>query len=175
MPGKLAHIWFAAVLACAGLAAHAAGMPDIGTKNFVPGSDAPAYLTNENLAVAPGSSGQSPIGTVFNQPAGPPPSTAAPARASPTRERRHTRFAAARKTTRHAAVSSASTRRSAHTTRRSAHLTGRAAVRARRASRGETARVARGARATVATARTAAKRGRASARHASARPFARKG
>ncbi len=48
------------------MTAHAAGMPDSGTKNFVPGGDAPAYLTNENLAVAPGSAGQSPLGTAYN-------------------------------------------------------------------------------------------------------------
>lgn len=52
MPGKLSQIWFAAVLACAGLPALGAGMPDSGTKNFVPGGDAPSFFTNENGAVA---------------------------------------------------------------------------------------------------------------------------
>jgi hypothetical protein len=52
MPGKLTKIWFAAVLACTGWPALGAGMPDSGTKNFVPGGDAPSYFTNERGAVS---------------------------------------------------------------------------------------------------------------------------
>ncbi len=170
MPSKLAQIWFAAVLASAGSPALAAGMPDIGTKNFVPGSDAPAYLTNENLAVPPGSPGQSPIGTAYNQTAGPPLVAAAPARGAQAQSRSHARFAAARPNSHHAAVSSASKRRASYTSGRPA------AGKRRSASRSGMARATRSARATAATARTAAaKRGRASTRHAAARSAARRG
>jgi len=77
MPTTLAGVIAATLLMTAISVAQAAGMPDIGSKNFVPGADAPAYLTNENLAVAPGSPGQSPLGTAYNEPASPPPSAAA--------------------------------------------------------------------------------------------------
>ncbi len=109
MPRKLATIWFATVLAFIGSPAHAAGMPDTGTKNFIPGGDAPSYLVNENLAVTPGSAGQSPLGTAFNQTAGPADSAAAPEPAVRTTNRRHGRVAAGH-TSRHHAAANARTR-----------------------------------------------------------------
>ena len=109
MPRKLATIWFATVLAFIGSPAHAAGMPDTGTKNFIPGGDAPSYLVNENLAVTPGSAGQSPLGTAFNQTAGPADSAAAPEPAVRTTNRRHGRLAAGH-TSRHHAAANARTR-----------------------------------------------------------------
>ena len=102
MPSTLTRICFAALLACAGLMAcaglpaYAAGMPDTGTKNFVPGGDAPAYLVNENLTVAPGSPGQSPLGTAYNEPTGPAPGPASVARSPQTRTIGHGRRAGRR-------------------------------------------------------------------------------
>ncbi len=96
MPSKLTRICFAAMLACAGSPAYAAGMPDTGTKNFVPGGDAPAYLVNENLTVAPGSPGQSPLGTAYNEPTGPASEPASVARSPQTRTIRHARLAGRR-------------------------------------------------------------------------------
>ena len=52
MPVKLTKIWFAAMVALASLPALAADMPGSGTKNFIPGGDAPSYFTNENGAVS---------------------------------------------------------------------------------------------------------------------------
>jgi hypothetical protein len=51
MPVKLTKIWFAAMVALASLPALADDMPGSGTKNFIPGGDAPSYFTNENGAV----------------------------------------------------------------------------------------------------------------------------
>ncbi|HEY3909169.1 MAG TPA: hypothetical protein VGM07_04685 [Stellaceae bacterium] len=170
MPGKLTQIWFAAVLACAGVPAHAAGMPDIGTKNFVPGGDAPAYLTNENLAVPPGSPGQSPIGTAYNEPAAPPPFAAAPARAPRAQARGHNRVAADHAKPPHGAASWAAKHRSMRVVRRMA-AGGRGSV-----SHARTARMTRGAPAAAARARTApARRVRTGVRHAAAKSVARRG
>ena len=102
MPSKLTRISVAALLvgagllACAGSPARAAGMPDTGTKNFVPGGDAPAYLVNENLAVAPGSAEQSPRGTAYNEPIGPLSEPASTERSPQTRTVRHARLAGRR-------------------------------------------------------------------------------
>lgn len=52
MPGNQAKIWLAALLVCGGLSTAAAEMPASGTKNFVPGGEAPSYFTNEAGAVA---------------------------------------------------------------------------------------------------------------------------
>lgn len=52
MPGKLTKIWLAALLVCGGLSTAAAEMPASGTKNFVPGGEAPSYFTNEPGAVS---------------------------------------------------------------------------------------------------------------------------
>ena len=52
MPVNLTKIWFAAMVALASLPALADDMPGSGTKNFIPGGDAPAYFTNENGAVS---------------------------------------------------------------------------------------------------------------------------
>ena len=52
MPDKLTKIWLAALLVCGGLSTAAAEMPASGTKNFVPGGEAPSYFTNEAGAVS---------------------------------------------------------------------------------------------------------------------------
>ncbi len=46
MAGRLTKIWFAAALAVAVSPAVAGEMPVLGTKNFVPGGDAPAFFTH---------------------------------------------------------------------------------------------------------------------------------
>ena len=51
MPVKLTTIWFAAMVAIASSPVPAAEMPTSGTKNFIPGGDAPSYFTNENGAI----------------------------------------------------------------------------------------------------------------------------
>ena len=110
MPSKLTRISVAALLvgagllACAGSPARAAGMPDTGTKNFVPGGDAPAYLVNENLAVAPGSAEQSPRGTAYNEPIGPLSEPASTERSPQTRTVRHARLAGRRTDTHRSAA-----------------------------------------------------------------------
>jgi hypothetical protein len=166
MPRKLATICLAAALVFAGWPAHAAGMPDTGTKNFVPGGDAPSYLTNENLAVAPGSPGQSPIGSAFNEPAQPPRSDAA------HRERASRRAGLTRseKRTRHAGRYSSATRRSSR-----AGPAG--TLRGRRAnSYRTTVRTVRGGHKTAPKGRTAAAtHGKASTRHAAIKSAAGRG
>jgi hypothetical protein len=46
MAGRLTKIWFAAALAVAVSPATAGEMPVLGTKNFVPGGDAPSFFTH---------------------------------------------------------------------------------------------------------------------------------
>ena len=50
MPKMLIRYALAAAIAGAGTPAWSAGIPDFGTKNFSPGSDAPAYFSNESGA-----------------------------------------------------------------------------------------------------------------------------
>jgi hypothetical protein len=170
MPRKLATIWFATVLAFIGSPAHAAGMPDTGTKNFIPGGDAPSYLVNENLAVTPGSAGQSPLGTAFNQTAGPAGSAAAPEPAVRIANRRHGRLAAGH-TSRHHAAANAGTRHRAQRVAGTRTLRQGRSASLRRGSRpSRTARQASSATRTV-TARHA----KASPRHAAAKTAARRG
>jgi hypothetical protein len=52
MPVELTKICFAAMVALSTLPALANDMPGSGTKNFIPGGDAPSYFTNENGAVS---------------------------------------------------------------------------------------------------------------------------
>lgn len=175
MPSKLTRICVAALLACAGLLAgagspaQAAGMPDTGTKNFVPGGDAPAYLVNENLTVAPGSAGQSPLGTAFNRPAGPAFEPASAERSPQTRTIRHDRLAE-RRTGVHR---SAATRIKGHpvraATRRTVRAKGSAAL-GRGARRSQFEHNAAAARRTGA-----ARHARAGARHVAAKSTSRRG
>jgi hypothetical protein len=50
MPKMLIRYALAAAIAGAGTPAWSAGIPDFGTKNFSPASDAPAYFSNESGA-----------------------------------------------------------------------------------------------------------------------------
>ncbi len=50
MPSMLIRYALAMAITCAGTSAWSAGIPDYGTKNFSPGSDAPSYFSNENGA-----------------------------------------------------------------------------------------------------------------------------
>ena len=52
MPDNLMKIWFAALLTIGSLSAAAAEMPASGTKNFIPGGEAPSYFSNESGAVS---------------------------------------------------------------------------------------------------------------------------
>ncbi|MGH7047495.1 MAG: hypothetical protein ACREE2_14030 [Stellaceae bacterium] len=159
MPNRVAGAVAAALLTAAISVAHAAGMPEIGSKNFVPGAHTPVYLTNENLAVAPGSQGQSPLGTAYNEPASPLPSTAAtrPALRSTTAAAgrpQHARLASPRMLGRHATRIAAHNERARHTVLRNA----------------------RGGRTTRAAARPLAGRhGRTNTRHAAMRLPSRRG
>jgi len=174
MSSKLTRICVAALLACAGLLAgagspaQAAGMPDTGTKNFVPGGDAPAYLVNENLTVAPGSAGQSPLGTAFNRPAGPAFEPASAERSPQTMTIRHDRLAE-RRTGVHR---SAATRSKSHPVRAATRRT----VRAKSSALGRSARRSRFEHNAAAARRTgAARHARASVRHVAAKSSSRRG
>jgi hypothetical protein len=52
MPGNLIELCFAALLAFGGLSPAAAEMPASGTKNFIPGGEAPSYFSNESGMVS---------------------------------------------------------------------------------------------------------------------------
>ncbi len=182
MPRTLTRICFAALLACAGLPicagspARAAGMPDIGTKNFVPGSDAPGYLVNENLAVAPGSAGQSPLGTSYNEDderTGPAAEPASAERRSPARAARHGR---------HAGHRIGAHRSAARIKGRPVRAAATRTLRTRTVSDRSSAAVGRGARRsrfehnTAATRRSgAARHTRASGRHVAVKSASRRG
>lgn len=169
MATRFAIVAIAATLAAATMTARAAGMPDSGTKNFVPGGDAPAYLTNENLAVAPGSPGQSPLGTAFNQAAGPEPAAAAPHIAE-TRTPRHGGLLATRRSAHRAAANANFKTRSRRLARSSTVQHGRAAA------FGQNTRALRtGSRSVAASRAGIAKHGKANARHAAAKSTAHRG
>ncbi len=169
MANRFAIVAIAATLAAATMTAHAAGMPDSGSKNFVPGGDAPSYLTNENLAVAPGSAGQSPLGTAFNQPAGPQPAAAAP-RAAETRARQHGKLTAGRRSS-HRVVANSRTE-----TRLRRVAQGRTVRDGRSARLGRDTRPVRAASGTASAPKTRTlKYGKANVRHTSAKSAARRG
>lgn len=174
MPGMLTKIWFTAALALTGLPALGAGMPDSGTKNFTPGGDAPSYLTNENLVVAPGSAAQSPVGTGFNQTAGQTaasaPTAAAAIHSVQTRTRRHGALAAGRKQTHHLAANTRIKRGPSHI------VSTRRVRESRSAGLGRNARPVRSASRAASAARTrTATHGKANTQHAAAKSAARKG
>jgi hypothetical protein len=170
MANRLATAVLAAAFAVSTMAAHGAGMPDTGTMNFVPGGDAPSYLVNENLAVTPGSAGQSPLGTAFNQTAGPADSAAAPEPAVRTTKRRHGRLAAGH-TSRHHAAANARTRHHAQ------RVAGTRTVRqGKSASLRNIPRPVRTVRQASSPARReTARRAKASPRHAAAKSAAPRG
>jgi hypothetical protein len=115
MPVKLTKIWFAAMVALTSLPTLAADMPSSGTKNFIPGGDAPAYFTNENGAV----SGVAPVNETtsddgVDQTLGSPRSETAPMRSTKTTTRRHGKLAASHRQERHSAANFLAGGRSAH-------------------------------------------------------------
>jgi hypothetical protein len=95
MPIKLTKIWFATMVVLASSPALAADMPGSGTKNFIPGGDAPSYFTNENGAV----SGVAAVDEAssddgVDQTLGSPRSETAPMHSAKTMTRRHGGLAA---------------------------------------------------------------------------------
>lgn len=170
MPNKLATLVTAVAFAASIVPAHAAGMPDTGTKNFVPGGDAPSYLTNENLAVAPGSAAEPAAATADDQTEGSESSTGAPVHWAQTRAQHHGKLAADRKTAQRTAAK-------AKTHIRSSHFANAKTVRGSKAtSLGKDVRPTRPVSKTASSARTGtAMHGKASVRHAAARSSARRG
>lgn len=174
MPGKLTNIWFAAIMAIlagAGLPAHAVEMPASGTKNFIPGGGTPSYFTNENGAASAAAADRTSFDDVVDQTVRAPQFRSRPVH-SAAATRRHGKLA----------VSHASGKRSAAKTAakgRSTHLA--SAKRGRTATAGMPARPVRIARraATPPKTRTAkagsAKPAKPSTRHAAAKSAARKG
>src|SRR5271169_1122531 len=115
MPVKLTKIWFAAMVALASPPALAADMPGSGTKNFIPGGDAPAYFTNENGAV----SGVAAVDETtsddgVDQTLGSPRSETGPMRSAKTTTRRHGGLAASHRRERYSAANFTARGRSAH-------------------------------------------------------------
>jgi hypothetical protein len=172
MPGKLSQIWFAAVLACAGLPALAAEMPDSGTKNFVPGGDAPAFFTNENGAVAAAAADESTADDGADQSLHSPRSAPGPIRDATVSTRRHGKLAASHTREQRTAANSRERGRAPPVASRKG---------ARAASAGKPAGSTRTAsRAAVSTRPMTAKVGgahqaRQNARHAAAKSVARRG
>jgi len=115
MPVKLTKIWFAAMVALASLPALGADMPLSGTKNFIPGGDAPSYFTNENGTV----SGVAAVDETtsddgVDQTLGSPRSETGPTRSAETTTRRHGGFAASHRREKYRAANFTAKGRSAH-------------------------------------------------------------
>jgi hypothetical protein len=170
MANKLAIVVLAAAFAASILPAYAAGMPDTGTKNFIPGGDTPSYLTNENLAVAPGSAAQPMPAAADDQAEAPTRSGPVSIHATQTATRRHDRHAAGHKSGHRAAVSGNTKTRSAR-----GASTKRVGA-SKSASLRRSARPPRASGKTESTAQTGpAKHGKANAWHAAAKSSAKKG
>ena len=90
MRNRVARIALAAALCCAGLPAFAAGLPDYGSKNFVPGGGTPAFFSNETAAPTVRSDDWSAVDAVT----GPERSAPAPAHAAAASSHRHGKVAA---------------------------------------------------------------------------------
>jgi hypothetical protein len=173
MPVKLTKIWFAAMMALAGLPALAADMPGSGTKNFIPGGDAPAYFTNENGAV----SGMAAVDETtsddgVDQTLGAPRSETAPMRSARTMTRGHGGLAVSHRREKYSAANFTARGRSAHVA--SANKTRIAFVGAPLRSPRTTGRTTNPPKAKSDRAGIA-RPGKSSARHAAARSAARKG
>src|SRR5271169_2769424 len=104
LPAKLRKICFAALLACTGLSAAAAEIPASGTKNFVPGGEAPAYFTNENGAVSAATAEDSAADDGVDQVSHSPRSDVGIARSTTTMPRRHGKLAASQRSGKHMAA-----------------------------------------------------------------------
>ena len=173
MPVKLTKIWFAAMVALASLPALADDMPGSGTKNFIPGGDAPSYFTNENGAV----SGVAAVDETtsddgVDQTLGSPRSETAPMHSARTMTRRHGGPSASHRREKYGAANFAARRRSARVA--SANKTRIASVGAPLRSPRTTGRTANPPKAKSDGAGIA-RPAKSSARHAAAKSAARKG
>ncbi len=173
MPVKLKKIWFATVVALVSLPALAADMPGSGTKNFIPGGDAPAYFTNENGAV----SGVAAVDETtsddgVDQTIGAPRSETAPMHSARTVTRRHGGLAASHRREKYSAVNFTARGRSAHVA--SANKTRIASVGAPVRSTRTTGRTTNPPKAKFEGAGIA-RPAKSSARHAAAKSSARRG
>jgi hypothetical protein len=173
MPVKLKKIWVAAILALASLPALAADMPASGTKNFIPGGDAPSYFTNESgavsgMAAVDQTTSDDGVDRIFDSPR----SETEPMRSAKTTARRHGGPAVSHRWERHNA---ANFKAKGH----SVHAAG--AIRTRIASVGAPVRSTRTAGRTTnqpkaKSDRTAiARPAKSNARHAAAKSVSRKG
>jgi hypothetical protein len=173
MPVKLTKIWFAAMVALASLPALANDMPGSGTKNFIPGGDAPSYFTNENGAV----SGVTAVDETtsddgVDQTLGSPRSETAPMHSARTMTRRHGGPSASHRREKYGAANFAARRRSARVA--SANKTRIASVGAPLRSPRTTGRTANPPKAKSDGAGIA-RPAKSGARHAAAKSAARKG
>jgi hypothetical protein len=173
MPVKLTKIWFAAMVSLASLPALAADMPSSGTKNFIPGGDAPAYFTNENGAV----SGVAAVDETtsddgVDQTLGSPRSETGPMRSAKATTRRHGGLAASHRREKHSGANFTARGRSAHvpSANKIRIASAGAPVRSTRTA-GRTAKPPKAKSDRVEIARPA----KSSARHAAAKSAARKG
>ena len=114
LPATLRKICFAALLTCTGLSAAAAEMPVSGTKNFVPGGEAPAYFTNENGAVSAATAEDSPADDGVDQVSRSSPPELGMGRSANTMSRRHGKLAASRRFGKHIAGNPRIGKRSTH-------------------------------------------------------------
>ena len=173
MPVKLTKIWFAAMVALASLPALADDMPGSGTKNFIPGGDAPSYFTNENGAV----SGVAAVDETtsddgVDQTLGSPRSETAPMHSARTMTPRHGGLAASHRREKYSAAKFTARGRAAHVA--SANKTRIASVGAPLRSPRSTGRITNPSKAKSDGAGIA-RPAKSSARHAAARSAARKG
>jgi hypothetical protein len=169
MANKLAIIALAAAFAVSILPAQAAGMPDTGTKNFNPGGDTPSYLTNENLAVAPGSAAQPMPSAADDQAEAPPRGAPVSTHATQTATRRHDKHATGRESGHRAIVSGKAKTRPARVA--STKLSGQG----KSASHSRNAPPLRASSKTAAVKSGPARHGKANPRHAAAKSAAKKG
>lgn len=171
MRGKLTNIWFAAIMAVAGLPAQAVEMPASGTKNFIPGGATPSYFTNENGAASAAAADRTSFDDVVDQTVSAPKFRSSPMHSS-AMVRRYGRHTSAHAAGKRAAANTAAKGRSTHVA---------SAKRGRAAAAGMPARPVRIAARTASpakprTARTdSAKPAKSGTRHAAARSAARKG
>jgi len=173
MPVNLTKIWFAAIVALASLPALADDMPGSGTKNFIPGGDAPSYFTNENGVV----SGVAAVDETtsddgVDQTLGSQRSETAPMHSARTTTQRHGGLAASHRREKYSAANLTAKGRSAHVV--SANKTRIASVGAPLRSTRTTGRSTNPPKAKSDGAGIA-RPAKSSARHAAARSAARKG
>jgi hypothetical protein len=173
MPVKLTKICFAAMVALASLPALAADMPGSGTKNFIPGGDAPSYFTNENGAV----SGVAAVDEAtpddgVDQTLGAPRSETAPMHSARTMTRRHGGLAASHRRENYSAANFTPGRRSTHVaSTNKTRIASDSAPRRPSRTAGRTANPPKAKSDRAGIARPA----KSNARHAAAKSAARKG